>query len=217
MADITKPVAFTKQMQELINDKLADPSFTHENWNDPDLLEVRSHIRAHYRKVQFGYCAFCRKDVSLQSAMNCHVEHIAPKSLYRNFIFEPKNLCVICADCNQIKRDQEVLRDIPDTLINGSKRVRYPRAESAFLIVQPHFMNYEQHIEEFSGFYVDLTEEGHFTIGACVLNRRIREFGWEKPYDDAEISEIMNNYLELTDSAARSRALKILKKLLIFV
>lgn len=217
MTDITAAVMFTKEMQALINMKLSDPGFAHENWSDPELLEIRTYIRDYYRSVQLGFCAYCKKDVSFQSVMNCHIEHIAPKSLYKNFMFEPKNLCVICADCNEIKKNQEVIREVPNTLKNGKTRKRYPRAKSAFLIVHPHFMNYDEHIEIFSGFYVDLTAEGHFTIGACVLNRRIREFGWEKPYDDAEISEIMNRYLELKDPAARVRVLKVLKKHLLFV
>lgn len=217
MIDISSPVVFTSDMQALINLKLSDPSFTHENWGDDDLLEIRQHIRNHYRTEQLGICAYCKKDVSLQSAMNCHIEHIAPKSIYRNFIFEPKNLCVICADCNEIKREQEVMRDIPDTVNRGGTRKYYPRSETAFKIVQPHFMQYEKHIDVFNGFYVDRTPEGHFTIGACVLNRRLRKFGWEKPYDNAEVSDAMNKYLALTDPLERERALRVIKRLLIRV
>lgn len=109
------------------------------------------------------------------------------------------------------------MQDIPDTVKKGATRKKYPRSKAAFKIVQPHFVKYEDHIDVFNGFYVDRTPEGHFTIGACILNRRLRNFGWEKAYDDAAISEAMNKYLELKDPLERDRALRVIKKLLIAV
>jgi 5-methylcytosine-specific restriction endonuclease McrA len=214
--DIQTPVKYTKTMLELIKKKLSDTNFKHQNWGDDDLQEIRKHIRDHYREVQLGLCAYCKGELSLQSAANCHIEHIAPKSLYRDFMFEPKNLCVVCADCNEIKRNQEVMHKIPDTITEGENRKHYPRAKSAFLIVQPHYFEYDLNIDKFEGFYVDKTDEGHFTIGACVLNRRIRKFGWEKVYDDATVSAAANNYLAEKEPAKRWSALRTLKKLLIF-
>ncbi|WP_242487349.1 HNH endonuclease [Pseudomonas sp. TH15] len=215
--DITVPVIFPLEMQTLIQTKLKDPEFSHANWGDADLEDVRCHIRNHYRDVQKGVCYYCRGVVSLKSALNCHVEHIAPKSLYREFMFEPKNLCVICADCNEIKREQEVMSEVPDTVKSGKARRQYPRSEKAFRIVQPHFHAYHKHIDVFEGFYVDLTDEGHFTIGACRLNRRIRRFGWEKEYEDAEVAATAERYLSTQDPLARYKVLRELKKKLIRV
>lgn len=216
MADINSSVTFSAEISGLIASKLADEGFNHKCWGDEDLLPVRKAIREHYREIQLGKCSYCQNPVSLTSASNCHVEHIAPKSKYFNFIFEPKNLCVVCADCNEIKREQEVLNEVPDTIIRGARRVKYPRTSNAFKIVHPHFDNYSEHIEIFNGYYVDLSVKGHFTIGACKLNRHLHEFGWEQEcISEADISEQMSIYLESKDTIIKNQALDNLKRMLI--
>jgi hypothetical protein len=217
MSDISVAVAYTPALQVLIDSKTACPSFTHTDWSGDDLALLRQFIRDHYRDQQIGICSYCRGTVSVHSAANCHVEHIAPKSKYLDFIFEPKNLCVICADCNEIKRSQETLNDVPDTVVKGNSRKRYPRSSRAFKIVHPHFDNWDEHIEQFGGFYVDKSDKGHFTIGACRLNRRLREFGWEAEYDDADVATAAQIYLDCQDPQKRQRALRSLKKKLILV
>ncbi|EMH3447797.1 hypothetical protein V6H34_004992 [Vibrio harveyi] len=216
MADINVCVSFSADINTLIAGKLADEEFNHRCWGEDSLLSLRQTIRAHYRIVQSGKCSYCQNPVSLRSASNCHVEHIAPKSKYLNFIFEPKNLCVVCADCNEIKREQEVLNEVPDTVVNGAGRSQYPRSSSAFKVVHPHFDNYADHIEIFNGFYVDLSVKGHFTIGACKLNRHLHEFGWEQEYISEDvISEQMNSFLDSNDAIEKHQALDNLKRMLI--
>lgn len=216
MADINTPVSFEDGFQNLISEKLQDAEFTHKSWSDNDLQTLRSHIRNHYRTQQRGVCAYCKKSVSLQSASNCHVEHIAPKSKYPKFIFEPKNLCVACADCNEIKREQEILSEEPDTVVDGDTRVNYPRSSGAFFIVHPHFDTYDEHIQIFNGHYVDVTKKGHFTIGACKLNRRLQAFGWEEEIiNEPEISSLMHTFLGEGDAVVKSEALQKLKRKLV--
>ena len=217
MSDISVAVAYTPAFQVLINSKTACASFTHTDWSGDDLALLRQFIRNHYRHQQVGICSYCRGTVSVQSTSNCHVQHIAPKSKYLDFIFEPKNLCVICADCNEIKRSQETLNEVPDTVVKGESRKRYPRSSGAFKIVHPHFDNWDEHIEQFGGFYVDKSDKGHFTIGACRLNRRLREFGWEAEYDDAAVAAAAQIYLDCQDPLKRQRALRSLKKKLFLV
>lgn len=217
MPDISSPISFDQTFLDLINAKLSSATFTHQSWGEDDLQSLRSIIRSFYRTKQRGKCAYCRKQLSLQSASNCHVEHIVPKSLYLQFIFNPKNLCVVCADCNQIKRQQETLHEIPNTLNNPAGRIQYPRSSSAFKIIHPHFDNYEEHIIVLDDmFYINRTPKGHFTIGACNLNRFVEMFGWEQNFtDDVRLSQIMNEYLSATDSVVKKTKLKVLKKLLI--
>lgn len=217
MPDIAAPVAYPVEICNIIDQVVARPDFDHGLWGDGCLELVRCYIRDYYRDVQLGICAYCRSDVSLQASLNCHVEHIAPKSIYKNFIFESKNLCVICADCNVIKREQEVVCNIPDTVKAGARRKKYPRSSGAFKIFRPHFDVYEDHIEVFDSFYVDKTDKGHFTIGACRLNRKIREFGWELPFEEFAVAAAAEKYLEASDPLARSRALRRLKKMLVLV
>lgn len=216
MQDINNPIVFNSTIKAIITNKLLQIGFTHTNWSDADLESVRVAIRTHYRKEQLGVCSYCKKDISTTSALNCHVEHIVPKSKHLDFIFTPKNLCVICADCNQIKREQETLGSIPNTITNPTTRKIYPRSSNAFKIVHPHFDRYDDHILVTNGYYIDITPKGHFTIGACNLNRKLHEFGWEVSIiNDKDLSETMSNYLDEKDPIRRNAYLLKLKKQLI--
>ncbi|KAB1158562.1 HNH endonuclease [Tenacibaculum aiptasiae] len=192
MPDINAPVVFNSEQTKLIRSKLEDDKFTHKDWADESLLDLRSHIRNHYRDLD-GKCSYCKSDVSIQSANNANVEHIVPKSKVRNFIFEPKNLCTICVDCNTIKREQEV----GNTEINPIKRKEeykhYPRSSNAFIIVHPHFDNYEEHIFKCGDFYIDLSSKGSQTMLVCKLNRKSHKFGIEPILlSQSELFDLMN-------------------------
>ncbi len=216
MPDIVNAIVFNAELENLIRNKKSQTGFNHTSWSDNDLEPLRNSLRVFYRNEQNGFCAFCRQNVSLTSALNCHVEHIVPKSLHLDFIFIPKNICVICADCNQIKRDQETLGEIPDTVTSPTTRRQYPRASSSFEIVHPHFDIYDEHILVTNGYYIDRTPKGHFTIGACKLNRKLHVFGWEvSVISEAEISSTMNDFLDEKDAMQRLHLLTKLKKMLI--
>ncbi len=193
MADIDNPVQYTKPALDMISTKLNDPSFLHSHWSNEDLEVIRKEIRDHYRETQNGICVYCKNEVSLISALNCHVEHIEPKSLYKKFIFEPKNLCVVCADCNTIKREQEVHEDT----LNNNEPVHYPRSSAAFKVYHPHFDIWNEHIACFNGIYADITDKGANTIRICKLNRRLRMLGIDDRFiAHPEVIHIANTLLQ---------------------
>lgn len=213
MPDIANPVAFTDDLDRLVQSKQNDATFTHQQWGHDDLAPLRSHVRTHYRNEQRAICSFCRGPLGLQAAENCQVEHIVPKSIRPEFMFEPKNLCVICADCNTIKRDQEVTATIPNTVAPRRGQQRYPRTSNAFLIVHPHFDIYSEHILIHHGFYVDRSPKGNFTIGACKLNRRLHEFGWdENIVDRPTLMEAAQQYVNSEPGVDRLAALQRLRE-----
>ncbi|MGN2616615.1 HNH endonuclease [Aliivibrio fischeri] len=189
MADIKKKVVFSKEQKTLIEDIVKDESFSHNDWTKVEKKEplqaLRSYIRKHYRTEQMAKCAYCKKDVSVQSASNCQVEHIAPKEKYKDYMFHPKNLCVACADCNAIKWNRDTIKPI-----KSGERKRYPSSSRAFLLVHPHFDDYTDHIDIFSDrWYVDKTKKGHFTIGLCKLNQRSVDFGYFEPDEMMVLAE----------------------------
>ncbi|WP_244156989.1 HNH endonuclease [Pseudomonas coleopterorum] len=165
---------FTNASLAVIAQKKDDPEFDHTKWSQEDLKGLRAEIRNYYRSIQRLVCVYCKEIVSVRAAHAAPVEHIVPKSQYIEFIFEPKNLCVTCADCNEYKGKNEVMFE---PVIPGRRRKRYPTASSAFQIVHPHFDEYEQHIIKANRVYVDLTPKGHYTIGICKLNRFFHYFG----------------------------------------
>ncbi|QJW54780.1 hypothetical protein HL670_01661 [Serratia plymuthica] len=176
MPDIRDSIVLSKEALKAIESVVAAPTYTFRDWSNDLLKGVRSEIRNFYRTQQRAKCAYCR-NVITKSALGCHVEHIVPKSKYVDFIFTPKNLCVICPDCNEIKREKEVADKLEQAFRRTPKI--YPRSGSAFLIYHPHFDNYEDHIIQVDGYYIDRSDKGANTIKMCTLNRRIREFGYE--------------------------------------
>jgi hypothetical protein len=196
MADIQVPITYSLDFRRLIEAKLSDPTFAYQDWSNDDLLDLRRFIRDYYRDVT-KKCTYCKKDVSLQSANNCHVEHIIPKSLgIKKFIFEPKNLCVICSDCNEIKRNKEVDDNYDKILLKNKPYKSYPRSSDSFLIVHPHFDNYEDHIFKCGDIYIDLTSKGSYTMYICKLNRKIHKFGIEPILlDKSELFDLFNDIM----------------------
>ncbi|CAH0536849.1 HNH endonuclease [Vibrio marisflavi] len=208
MADIEKQVVFSKEQKILIEEIVKDDDFSHTDWYKEEkkksLQELRSHIRKHYRTEQRRKCTYCKREVSVQSASNCQVEHIAPKEKYKDYMFHPKNLCVSCADCNAIKWCHDTIKPL-----KNSERKRYPSSSGAFLLVHPHFDNYADHIDIFNDrWYIDKTEKGHFTIGLCKLNQRSVDFGYYEP------DEIMVLAEELRDAKAKgsSKLIDLIKE-----
>jgi len=215
MPDINAPITYSDPVKRLIDAFFASAGAPQPTWGSEELELARVEIRKYYRAAQQGKCAYCKNDLSLSSASNCHVEHIAPKSKYPKFIFEPRNLCVICADCNTIKRDQEVMSTEPDPLARGNKVKIYPRSPGAFFIVHPHFDCYSDHIQKVGKYFIDKSPKGHFTIGACRLNRHIHEFGWDPVlFEFRDIESLMKTFLESTDQSERFGALARLKEAL---
>ncbi|GAB6454598.1 hypothetical protein bcgnr5380_56450 [Bacillus cereus] len=133
---------------------------------------VRVEIRNFYRVEQRANCVYCNGPVSLQSATGAPVEHIASKAKYPNYIFEPLNLCVACADCNEIKNDREVL----DPVVISPAPKRYSKKTQHYRIVHPHYDTYEDHIEHVGVFYWGKTKKGSYTIYICGLDRYVRYF-----------------------------------------
>lgn len=168
--------------------------FTHHDWSHETLMSLRSRIRDFYRREQNGHCAYCMQTISLQAAANAQVEHILPKSKHEAFIFEVKNLCVICADCNQAKGAKNALiGEEIDTVQNLPRR--YPTSSARFLIIHPAIDVYREHIAINGKIYIDLTPKGHFTIGTCNLNRFTQKFGIEQSMlDDYGIFQLLESY-----------------------
>lgn len=217
MPDILNPYTYSLEQSQFLSKKFPHGSKDSTGWSDDDMKETRVALREYYRITQNGKCAYCKNQISLRSASNAQVEHIVPKSKYPEFVIVPKNLCVICSDCNEIKRNQEILNEIP-TVTTRLKIKRYPTVSSAFRIIHPHFDNYEEHIFEINGFYLDKSKKGGYTILYCNLNRKLQKLGYETPlFSDIELMELMTQYLKEKDAIKKTYILGRLKKMLILI
>ena len=217
MPDISTPYVYDSNTKSRLKQKSKQSNFSHKSWDDSDIQDIKSDIRNFYRLKQNARCAFCNQQLSLVSAFNCTIEHILPKSDYLEFIFEPKNLCVICADCNQIKRNQEIESEF-FKLLKKQNPTLYPRSSNAFLIVHPHFDCFGDHILEINGYYLDKTLKGAHTILVCELNRKLHRLGYENiGFSEVDLMSIIGELMKETDLLKRSKQLEILKKMLILI
>lgn len=115
----------------------------HTFWNNTagPMLRIRANIRNFYLLQQNNHCCYCKMLKQEDHGLVWDVEHIIPKAPYPQFLFEPYNLAVSCKECNISKDNQE-------TLVNTtSTQQGYPMQGDKYLIIHPHFDNYDEHIE----------------------------------------------------------------------
>lgn len=217
MASILTAIKFSTEATKTIKRFEKDKNFDFSQWGCDELIELRKEIREYYRKHQKAICAYCRQVVSVIYPTNSHIEHVAPKSLHPEYIFKAENLCVICSDCNQIKREQEVMKQIPDT-IKKKYKTKYPDKREDFFIVHPHFDDYDEHILIINGMYVDNdSKKGNFTIGACRLNRKLSVTGWEpEVIEETELMEDFSSYIDEENPLRKGKILENIKRKLFF-
>ncbi len=107
-------------------------------WDKGDVKtkDIKRHVSKHCLEHQRCKCAYC--ETLLQKGGN-FIEHFAPKGLYREFTFEPQNLCVACGRCNSTS-----IKGERDTI--SSKPVRNRYIDNEFTIVHPYLDNTDEHI-----------------------------------------------------------------------
>lgn len=210
MADIEKPIMYTPEFRTRIIEFMARPDLKSSDWSGDDVKDIRKYIRDYYRGLT-KKCFYCRKEISLRSVGNCHVEHIIPKSESLHFMFEPKNLCVICSDCNEIKSKKEVVEKLEEVTRGNKKFKMYPRSSNAFLVVHPHFDNYDDHIHCCGDIYISKSVKGSYTIHICELNRKIHKYG----IDSMALtqSELFDIFTKLMDEDNFTRQAVLMNKL----
>jgi hypothetical protein len=127
------------------------------------IKSFKNNMREHMYLEQNYKCAYCRIYIPA-GCCNLDREHIVPKSLHPQWMFEPRNLCFACNKCNEYKNDEEVL--------SNPKRKNYPSNKEDFLIVNPFLDVYSDNIEIVDDIiYKGKTEKGKFTIKTCNLSR----------------------------------------------
>lgn len=85
-------------------DRLEDlKPFEKSHWDNSSLNDIKEDIRAQLLDIQNEECPYCGLDLGGTSS-NRHIEHIAPKSTYPQFLFTPKNLALACQYCNGFEK-----------------------------------------------------------------------------------------------------------------
>lgn len=174
-------------------------------WNDTKNVDInlfRKDARNHYLDQQKSACFYCKIFIFSKNGLHWQVEHILPKSLFPQFLFEPLNLIVICPDCNREKDAQN-----PHVAGNNAlSQKTYPSKSTRFKIIHPFYDNYEEHIHKIPANHCDypnhyflkaLTPKGKATVKMCDLNRFYQEFAGYKDMKGKQI-ESTDKFLEDT-------------------
>ncbi|MNG57902.1 HNH endonuclease [compost metagenome] len=169
-----RAINYSDKAIEKINEKLQDVDFCGGSWSDEDLEFIRKEIKDFYIKEQRHTCIYCRQVFKSNNGRIWDVEHVVSRESVHEFMFEPKNLCVSCPECNQRKGANKVT--------NSKARKRLPSNSMDYAIVHPHFDDYQEHIEAIKPgeFYVSKTKKGEKTIAICGLNRFYEFAGYDQ-------------------------------------
>lgn len=135
MLNLDNPIVFTPDEQSVIASVMADKNKGGDRWSDGRTKAIKHKISETCLREQKCYCAYCE---GLVSDGDAPIEHISPKGLTPEFVFEPLNLVVSCTRCNStaIKGEKPT--------INGSVNPIY--MNNTFLIVHPRLDNPDNEI-----------------------------------------------------------------------
>jgi len=159
MIRINNAYSYSPQEIAKIN---ANPPHEGGDWNESIFDSIKKNIKEHLLLEQNRICPYCGLKLP-KWGMYPHIEHVVHKKVHYRFMFEPKNLIVTCQTCNINKGEKE-------TLINPIT-ITYPSTGNDFLIIQPYFDDYFQHIELICDILLRaLTSKGSKTIEYCRLN-----------------------------------------------
>jgi hypothetical protein len=190
---IRNPVVFTQVQLGVIKSIKGKADFNSDSWACEEVEIIRPVIRKHYAKEQKTVCPYCRMQLNTDKGRAWDVEHIIPRSLGENFMFEPLNLCVACVECNSAKSNKKVTE--------SKAKIRYPH--KGYTIVHPHFDDYQEHIATIRVglFYFPKSSKGEKTIYVCELNRFYSYANFEDDLDDLDdIIIVLANSIRETEN-----------------
>ncbi|WP_448698136.1 HNH endonuclease [Mucilaginibacter sp. AW1-3] len=110
-------------------------------WNDPTLDGIKQKIKDYYLGPDDGRCCYCRERFRAVHRMGVDLEHILPKSIFNDFMFEIFNLNISCKRCNM-----SIKRNRTDFLVDASTiRLRAQQSDQ-YQFIHPNLDIYRQHM-----------------------------------------------------------------------
>jgi uncharacterized protein (TIGR02646 family) len=183
-------VKYLGKDMELVTEFNCQQDKSSSKWEDEKYSNVRKTIKDHYLKEQDYTCCFCKQRIVVKSNRAWDAEHLIPKFTHPAFMFEPKNLCISCPDCNNEKRDKGIL--------DRENRVIFPVRSTAYKIVHPHFDKYEEHLTVLveGKLYEWKTKKGKFTYRTYGLDRFMEDAGRDTSAEsDSKVQKLMKSAL----------------------
>lgn len=184
---IKSAYSYSENYRNRVKEKINSETFCLETWSDNDISDIKDSIKQFYIHEQQFTCPYCKQIIRSTNGRLWDIEHIIPRENEKNFMFSEQNLCVSCPDCNNRKGA---------TKISTSKaQKKLPTRPDLYIIIHPHFDEYEQHIEviKAGAYYVAKTKKGEKTIIICGLNRFYEFAGYNQEVtSDNQIFQLAN-------------------------
>lgn len=126
--------------QDLINVQMAIDQGG-KIWENEILAQAKRKIKLHHMNVTGQQCCYCRRDTTDEFLMVIDIEHVLPKSIFPELMFELFNLSVSCKRCNmRIKGDKT------DFLLDQQSVQMYLQDGQQYYFIHPNADNYFDHI-----------------------------------------------------------------------
>jgi len=131
--------------------------------------DLKNYIRIELQKIQFPNCIYCGFHEEIVG--NLQRDHIAPKDIYPDFMFEAENLALACASCNGFLKKSNF-----DTMLRYNSNYSLCK----FKIIHPYRDKYYQHLDfQFSSNnlivkHKKFSRKGKATITLFGLNNPIQ-------------------------------------------
>jgi hypothetical protein len=137
-----------------------------EIWDNALLTDIKRKIKLYYLGINHRQCCYCRRDAEDEFMMVLDIEHILPKSLFADFMFQLFNLNVSCKRCNMRIKGNRV-----DFLSDRAAVNLTPQDPLQYLFSHPNLDEYYTNIEYMvtirnhkkSIKYLQLTPKGSYT------------------------------------------------------
>lgn len=173
-------------------------------WASAEVQPVKKEIKDFYKVKQAYTCSYCAQEIRVKHSRAWDTEHIVARSIRPEFMFEPRNLCIACLDCNLAKGDVNVL-------VNKN-RASYPKNGKGFRIFHAHFDNYDEHIGVIGEkYYFAKSVKGSFTMFHCNLVRFAVESLWNDSTlaNTPEALKIADEILSTSTEEAQTMEIKV--------
>jgi hypothetical protein len=169
---ITEPISYSGSSKKLVEKFNSKRKKNSTYWDSEEVAALKKEIKDYYKKKQNYTCSYCNQRIKVRHNASWDTEHVVPRKSHPQFMFEPKNLCIACKDCNTEKGDVNVLKN--------RLRKTYPDKSSDFLIMHPHFDEYREHIWILlENIYIARSKKGRYTIEKCGLLRfALEKLNW---------------------------------------
>lgn len=142
------------------------PPIEKDDWTRSQYEPIKQRLKLELYLHQLDRCAYCRREVEAAAKYE-PLDHIVAKSKKPNWMLEPKNLIVVCDSCNNLKNADQTLTP------NYVDSNEFPHISEAFLIFNPHFDTWEEHLNYADELFITAipNSKGDLTIKTCKLYR----------------------------------------------